>query len=268
MCTVKISFDYSGADEEGEVVDAVDDMLNSLRFNGQILGREHPLVQDADGFSAFVYTPAKNALSPRHNSRYTIDNIRKLASYGVAKPRVVILDADPDGDWVCRCRKRNAIILETSYDSLDSPLRCEKCAAPVPLYQIRDDGNTRVHDSIIPWMSDFESLHRLFMYDATGVRFAYREISKADSSLSIRGREICRRIESLTSVPTYYSLYCHHGRSMKRELSRTCPSCDGKWLSDKSWHSLREDCLFRCDPCRLVSSIALDVYSEHIAKRG
>jgi predicted nucleic acid-binding Zn ribbon protein len=86
-------------------------------------------------------------------------------------------------------------------------------------------------------------------------RAATREMSRADSSLSKRGRAICDKVTASTGIPTYYYLYRYTATTMKQERARKCPSCAGEWLLEEPEHIFD----FRCDRCRLVSSISFDV---------
>ena len=85
---------------------------------------------------------------------------------------------------------------------------------------------------------------------------AYRQITMPDSELSMKGLDVCRRIEKTSGIPTYYYLRRHYGRSQKAERNRKCPGCGGQWLLNECWLE-RYD--FRCDRCRLVSETACDV---------
>ena len=72
------------------------------------------------------------------------------------------------------------------------------------------------------------------------------------SQLSKQGLEICRKIESLTSIPVFY--YLHNYKKFKGDqLTRPCPSCNKKWDLKKPIHNLYD---FKCDNCKIISTIS------------
>lgn len=77
-------------------------------------------------------------------------------------------------------------------------------------------------------------------------------MQKVDSNLSKQGMEICKRIEELTSIPTYYFLY-NYRKARGDQLSRPCPICSSKWNLKEQLHNFYD---FKCDTCRLVSTIS------------
>ena len=73
-----------------------------------------------------------------------------------------------------------------------------------------------------------------------------------DSELSKQGIEICKKIEKLTTVPTYY--YLHNYDKYKNDnKKRCCPKCGEKWNVKKK-ENYRFD--FKCDNCRIVSFLS------------
>lgn len=89
-----------------------------------------------------------------------------------------------------------------------------------------------------------------------GGRFGIFQLSKHESSLSKRGRDICDRLTFTTGIPTYYYLLKLSGRGLKAEQNRKCPSCNGEWLLEEVLHGVFD---FKCDNCRLLSNIAWSV---------
>ena len=125
-----------------------------------------------------------------------------------------------------------------------------------PLYRIPRDRHGEQND-VMCWQSDYQACDTLQMNTATGDRFGTHQLSAVDSSLSVRGRAIARRIEEATKVPTYYYLYRYGGRSGALERKRRCPGCGGAWLLRYgAWH---DEFHFRCTRCRLLSNIAWNV---------
>ena len=112
------------------------------------------------------------------------------------------------------------------------------------------------YEDVRHWGYHYCAFDSLWFASGIGERFAYRQLSDADSELSKEGRDLCRRIEAGAGVPTYYYLMRYFARSKKGELKSRCPDCGGEWLNESDSLKRYE---FRCDRCRLVSNIADDV---------
>jgi len=148
------------------------------------------------------------------------------------------------------------MILFTTHLEVQSPVRCGDCFGPVPLYALPPTYNDEEHYGVVKWAADYQACDRLQMGCATGERFGLREMSHFGSSLSRRGREVCRVIERKTGTPTYYHLFRWKGRGLAAERRRACPGCGGAWLLPARRHE-RFD--FRCEACRLLSNIAFSL---------
>ncbi len=254
MYLVELSFTSETGPEDDKVSHAVNGLHHALRMNGQILGREYPIIVSSNRYTTFMLVPEPDALNSAHFNHYVRDDFEELKSIGLSTPNIVVLGKDIDGAEICTCTEASTYILKTNYISLESPLRCGKCYLPVPFYRIPATYDAEYSD-IIAWQSDYQSCDSLQMNCSTLERASTRELSRVDSSLSLHGREICNKIFQLTQRPTYYYLYRYGGRSRAQELKRRCPSCNGDWLSEPPWHLFD----FKCDTCHLVSNIAWDV---------
>ena len=94
------------------------------------------------------------------------------------------------------------------------------------------------------------------MNAATKAQYAaIEELTDYHSDLSRRGTDICKRIEYLTDIPTYYYLYRVGGESLSQEQQRRCPGCSQKWSQPQPIHNIFD---FKCDNCRLVSNLSWD----------
>ncbi len=257
MFVAELTFEVSKEQgpDPANVSDAVNRLLGSLRMNGQICGREWPIVQLPSACRATVLIPDRDALDTTYHNQYVLDAIRNLTNAGLGSPQIAILGRDIDGDSICTCASPTAYILFTNYLSLEPPLKCADCFHSVPLYRIprppEDD-----YYPVIVWQSDYQACDSLQMNCTTLERAATLKLSRADSSLSRQGRDVCCIITEQTGKPVYYYLYRYGGRSRAQECKRRCPSCGGIWLLDTPWHD-RFD--FRCDTCRLLSNIAWNV---------
>ena len=84
---------------------------------------------------------------------------------------------------------------------------------------------------------------------------ALKELGEISSKFFHRGTNLCKRIQYITKVPTYYYLYRVAGKSLQEEQNRPCPSCGGEW---KLKAPLFEIFDFKCDQCQLVSNLSWD----------
>ena len=240
-------------DEDDKVADCLNTLLGTWRSNGQVLGKEFPIAEIDNVYQAFLMVPQPDALEAVHDSQYSKRARKELETLTTLS--VQILSQESESIEPCDCEKRQSLILYTSYNCLESCLRCGDCFGPIPLYVLKKQEMPRgeLHDQIMSWQSDYAACDTLQMHCATGEKFGLREITRFDSSLTKRGREICQVIENATQTPTFYYLLCYYGRSKKRESERKCQSCGGDWLLEKNLHEKFD---FKCEKCKLLSNIA------------
>lgn len=225
-------------------------------MNGQICGREWPVVAEADGFSTVVLSPEAGAFEAGVNSRYATAAIVRAEEVGL-QLAYEALGEDAESGLVCLCLNPGGYALFTSYVSLESPVRCMDCFHPVPLYRLKPMASEEFYE-LISWESNYQSCDRLQMDCTVLERAATREISSIDSNLTKLGRAHCATLAASSGRPFYYYLYRGHGRSHRTELKRRCPQCKGEWHLANSLHSLFD---FKCDRCHLLSNIAFDMRS-------
>jgi predicted nucleic acid-binding Zn ribbon protein len=234
-------------------VDAVEALIAAWYKNGQVL--DWQTAKSADLVRVLALLPKPNALEPANNNTYAAQALKDLAARHINPPEVLLLGVDPESTVPCACIRRESLVLFTTYMSKQSPLRCGDCFGPVPLYEL-----PHIHDHehlrVLQWAADYKACDTLQMHCTTGERFAESQLGRHDSALSRQGREIAAAGSRLTGIPIYYFLMKARGVSSTAELRRLCPSCGGSWLRNESWHGLFD---FKCEPCRLVSSIANSV---------
>jgi predicted nucleic acid-binding Zn ribbon protein len=256
MFVVEGIFNPAVSLEPEQVQEVIDLLLGALRMNGQILGREYPIVSVGEGYQTFLFVPEENSLNKYIANTYVLKWLNKMDELGI-EYTWRMLGPESCSDHICKCEKPKSYILYTTYVSLESPIRCGECFGSIPLYRLpatRDDE----YVDIITWQSDYKACDTLQMNCSTGERFGLSQLSKHDSSLTKRGREICNRITIATGIPTYYYLLKSNGKGLKTEQARKCPSCNGEWLLQPPLHGLFN---FQCATCRLLSNIAWSVQS-------
>jgi predicted nucleic acid-binding Zn ribbon protein len=235
--------------------EAFDQLLGAYRLDGHVLGRDLIAVSLKGHLESYVLVPANDAFQPQSMNEWIQKQRDKAKLVGLSEPDTVQIGNDPSEPGACECTNSGSLILFTTYLEIQSPVRCGDCFLPVPLYRLpRFESGEFVE--VISWASAYKSCDSLFMGSSTGERFGYREMSRANSSLSLRGRAICKHFEEGTGKPSYYYLHRYYGRSRSVEASRECPGCRQQWLLKEKWHSLFD---FRCETCRLVSCLSSSI---------
>jgi predicted nucleic acid-binding Zn ribbon protein len=256
MYLAEVRFEVKEESQDDE--NLISNLTHSWRVNGQVLGREFPVVVTDNVYRLVLMVPRADSLEACHDGQYVTWAKSRLKEEGIQGPFVSILGEEPFSADHCTCAKRSYFILYTTCFDLESPLRCGDCFGPIPRYEISNAemANGQLFDRLNSWESDYKACDTLQMHCTTGEKFGLREMANHDSSLSRNGREICDTITTAEGIPTYYHLHRYRGRSDASERKRKCPSCGGEWLLTEQLHRLFD---FKCDHCRLLSNIALSI---------
>jgi len=236
-----------------EAEDAVENYISVLLHNGQAVGEYFHVLQNGE-LCAYVNLAGVNALSPRYQSTYTADRLNKIRVLFNQEPKWTTADDEVparDTTWT------NApfLCLYTHMFDWESPLRRGDNGKPIPLYRL--PGSHEDHEAIYFWQRTYRD------YDAIWLRCGhleipvYRELALPGSELSQNGCDICKKVESVTGVPTYYFLMRYWGRK-EGEERRRCPSCGCAWRTKQPARQPNSfyDFAFLCRKCRLVSHMA------------
>lgn len=170
-------------------------------------------------------------------------------------PAYSVLGVVPETAPACRCAGPRGFFLFTTFLHIEPPVRCIHCNGIVPLYRL-PRSTTDEHSGLLSWKSDYQACDTLQMNGTVGERFGERQMSDPTSELSQSGRAVCEEIQHLTGRPVYYYLNPANARSHSAEERRKCPTCRGAWRLKKSLHGKVD---FKCDRCKLLSSIAWNV---------
>lgn len=254
MYIQQIEYKFADSTSLEEIADLAHNHLSALRMNGQICGKEWPLYQKNDAILCTVLTPEKHSLAPSLNNDYVTKAIADLENRACEISHKPVAE-DMGGAPLCNCAKPTAYLLFTNYLSLEPPVRCLDCFGGVPLYRLPTMPDGEFYE-IIGWQSDYQSCDSLQMGCATLEAEATRQLSNLNSSLTIRGLDLCNRLYKSTNTPFYYYLYRQNGRSIASEKKRRCPKCGEAWLNDKNLHSIFD---FKCNNCHLLSNIAFSI---------
>ncbi len=259
MYVAELCFRGTGSHDANIISHNVYGLLGPLRQNGQICKNKSAITIRGKDVIATVVLPDRDALDTSHANQYVQRATANLHDDGIQGPDVTIIGQGLETKPPCTCATVSSYILFTDFLSFESPLRCSACFNPVPLYKIPHtsyglDADIGDYYDVITWQSDYQACDQLFIGSHTLERATYRQLSQPTSSLSQQGLEICGKISQATGIPVYYYLHRYARRSNeKQEQERKCPSCHGAWLLKTPWHHFYD---FRCDTCRLISTLA------------
>lgn len=250
MYTQEISIEILKSAKIEEVLDAFNSYVDSYRGSGQTLGTIESQYITENRLVCLPFTHEADSLDRRYDNFYVTRSRLRLEELCGSSVAIRTL-GKPGLGHPCQCDKPEHYLLMTDYLSIESPVRCGNCDLPVPLYrlpQYYDHG----YMPILSWCSNYISCDRLQMNCEVGERWAMRQMQDLDSPLNRQGREICRKIEELTGVPTYYFLF-NYSKYKRDSTDRPCPGCGGEWGLASQLHG-RYD--FKCESCRLVSMVS------------
>ena len=258
MILYKVIFGRIPTGKREKAEEAVESYISVLLHNGQACGEYFHVVQRRK-LCAYVNLAGVAALSTRYHSAYHSDRLNKLKAIFNHVPQWILVDDEApkhDRTWA----RAPFLYLFTTMFDWESPLCRGDNGKPIPLYRL--PGTHEDRESIYFWQRAYRD------YDATWMRCGvleipvYKQLANPSSELSQQGLQICRKVELITSIPTYYYLMRYWGRRMHEE-NRKCPGCGRAWRTQHSpsgssvfWHFP-----FQCDRCRLVSHTA-DVYDD------
>ncbi|GAA5190550.1 Zn-ribbon-containing protein [Ferrimonas gelatinilytica] len=239
------------------VEQAINGLMEAWRNNGQVLGREFPLVQQEAEFRLRVMCPGRDSLEHRHTSSWGRHALAQLTEAKLLQPRFKLLGRDINADHCADQAPVNWQVLYTTYVHSSSPVRDGDSFQPVPLYRLPASFNGD-HKALIKWQTEWQACDELQMAGSGAVEHAaLNEIASVESVLFRRGWDLRGRLEYLTKVPTYYYLYRVGGSSLEEERERPCPRCGSRdWALESPQHDLFA---FKCEPCRLVSNLSWDL---------
>ncbi|KRT16533.1 DNA-binding protein [Pedobacter ginsenosidimutans] len=205
--------------------------------------------------SCLPFTLEKNSLDRKFNNFYVNRQTKKIEDLCNSRLRYKTIGKSYDSyKSPCKCKKSHFYILITNYITIESPLTCGACNKSVPLYRLPiyyDHG----YMPILRWETNYISCDRLQMNCEIGERWALNQMQEIKSQLSKQGLEICRKIEELTSIPTFY--YLHNYKKYKEDqLTRPCPGCNKKWNLKTQLNNQYD---FKCDECKIISTISPNI---------
>lgn len=244
----KISVAIQEHNAERDYPDLLLGLLGCLQMNGQVLGRKYPISKDKNILSIYVGIPDTDSLCEKYNNKHVDDAILSLG--GREAVTCIFVGEDHKLSNVCRCEKREFLILFTTFIAAESPLTCGNCFGDIPLYKIPSIYNGEYYD-IIKWEDNYQACDQLQMSCTVGEKFAVDQMERIDSELNRMGIEVCNKISEICKIPAYYYLYRGSGKSKEKERDRLCSRCGSPWLLADRLNIFD----FKCDRCHLLSVV-------------
>ena len=255
MYVVEILFECFDDTTISAVDRSINGLMEALRYNGQVLGREFPVVMGEGVFTVRAVCPEADALHPDNHSDYVRFCMKSLSDACLLAPKVRLLGRDLNSEQAAEEEKPEWQVLYTTYVHTCSPLRSGDTLLPIPLYRNPPTLNGD-HKAVIKWQTEWQACDELQMAGACKAEHAaLKEIMDVESDLFRRGWDLRGRIEYITKIPTYYYQYRVGGKSLVEEKMRKCPKCGSEWALEQPIHDIFH---FKCDNCRIVSNLSWD----------
>nr|WP_236714450.1 DUF2310 family Zn-ribbon-containing protein [Acinetobacter venetianus] len=150
------------------------------------------------------------------------------------------------------------LYLNTHMDDWQSPVCRGDNGYPIPIFLL--SGEHQQREEIYFWQQEYKNCDQAWINSGALEKVAYKQLATPDSELSKAGQKICKYVEEVTGIATYYYLQRYWGRR-KNEDTRLCPSCGQNWstgLNSSEFHHFA----FQCDQCRLVSHLDVSYEDE------
>lgn len=261
MYVCQLSFQCELDVELADAQSAISNLLDEYRYNGQIIGREFPVILVEDKFEVIFVCPEQDSLAVKYNNHAVIQGFEQLKQLGLAAPEFVLKGLECQSDFSDLCESPKALILYSTYVQSCSPLRCLEHFSPVPLYKMPE----QVRKPLIKWQESQAACDQLQMNEVTEIEpFAIEQLSQLDSELIQSGKALGDEITAQFNIPVYQYLYRVGGESLEAEQQRRCPNCGGDWLltQEKERDEVKQPLHglfdFKCDDCLLVSNVSWD----------
>lgn len=231
---------------------ALSELLDSYRYNGQIIGREFPIALSNGVFTVSLVCPDKDAFAEKYNSEMINLQLTQVTRLGLSFPEIELKGLESQSDFVDLCEQPKGYVLYTTFVQSCSPVRCTEHFSPVPLYKLPEEVRYR----LVKWQESYGACDQIQMNELSEVeQVLVSQLSQSDSMLMTEAKEIGDLITLQTGVPVYRYLYRVGGDSLEAEQSRACPNCGGDWQLPSPLHGLFD---FKCESCLLVSNVSWD----------
>ena len=261
MILIELNFGCGRSLEKGEMEDIAETYIASLFHAGQLCG-EYFVTWIKGQLICHALIAGLGADKMRYHSDWGKANLKKVIKAFGRTP----VWTNRDDERLKRNVSWKAPTLHLFTHAFDwkPPLCRGDSGQPVPtfllplVFQRKND--------LIRWQAEYILHDRLWLNSGSLELAAYKELVDPNSCLSADGREICAEIEKATSMPTYYFLMRYYAPNQGAD-DRPCPGCGEPWHIPQPQGAPFHQWSFRCEPCRLVSTIGVDV-NKRLAKLG
>lgn len=246
-----IELDFSKTDNVDECEELFWNYLSALMDSRQIISESHELCISGNKLFASVICPEETSLDPKNATVYGKRSRIRLEERPGA--RLQFIKTGTAVGWEKYVVPENSSFYFLMEHDI-SPLRCGDTGESIPLYKIpyTYHDNCCYHD-VRNWIRDYDCVKRMWFRGSVSERFMQYQLQDHRSALSVAGRAVCKRIEELTGVPTYYYLFNYRAISQARDKKRRCPETGEAWFIEGGHPNELLD--FKCDKSRLVSAL-------------
>ncbi len=245
--------------------DEVQGLVSAWIKNGQIWGEELWGWKN-DELIVTCWTPCRDSL----NKTYAAEWVRKAATrvHSLCReaPTTKVIAQRHTEVNAKSWRKQASLYLFTHMLDDTSPICGGRTGVPIPLYLISIDQQLR--QNLISWMQSYKHVDSLWTGSGPLEMEAYRELARTNSTLTQKGRQLASNVEASTKLPTYYYLMKYWGHSITDEIDRKCPGCGQAWKQSRKGQRGLDWFDYRCEPCRLVSHLAVSFDDARRASIG
>ncbi|MDF5223380.1 DUF2310 family Zn-ribbon-containing protein, partial [Vibrio parahaemolyticus] len=150
MYVVELQFDCFDNTTVSALDKAINGLMDALRYNGQVLGREFPIVMGEGEFFVRVVCPEQDSLHPRYHSDFVKVCMNRLSDASLLAPKMRMLGRDLNSEQAAEEETPSWQVLYTTYVHTCSPLRSGETLLPIPLYRNEPTLNGD-HKAVIKW---------------------------------------------------------------------------------------------------------------------
>lgn len=232
--------------------------ISNLPRCGQMIGESvHGVV--AGRFVAFLQLPHPDSLNPRYFSKYAREDLATLQTLLNAETHFQILAPGDNKAQISSWQTARWLVLYGSSTDGIAPVRDEALNC-IPSYLLPMDADDQ--EQLCFWARNQERHLGIWFASGSLETEAFTALADPESALNVKAAELARRVEEATGKPTYIDIFRHYSLPANEEDARKCPLCGAEWrVSDERFD-------FRCDPCRIVSHLAVTEDENDLSKIG
>lgn len=162
MYVVELQFECFDNTTVSAVDKAINGLMDALRYNGQVLGREFPIVMGDGEFFVRVVCPEQDSLHPRYHSDFVKVCMNRLSDASLLAPKMRMLGRDLNSEQAAEDEAPSWQVLYTTYVHTCSPLRSGETLLPIPLYR-NDPTLNGDHKAVIKWQTEWQACDEIQM---------------------------------------------------------------------------------------------------------